>query len=304
MRLTSFLACLFAGIFHPAGDALAANSLKQLFELSKADGVQMQLPTDIAVATDGRIFVVDSGNDRVVVYDDAGRFLYSFGKTGNGAGQLESPIGIALDRQNSVYIADTHNQRIQVFTTHGTFLGEIALKYKGKAVRPIDIAVSNNGKKLYVTENRYHKVLVYSPGGKLLADWGGAGSNPGEFRYPATLQVDKKDRLYVVDVFNTRVQVFEPNGELHIIVGSWGVLPGQLFRPKGVAVSEQGDVFVSDSYLGVVEVFDSDTRFSHVYGAKEASRFKTPVGIAVGKDKRLYVTEMLKHAVSVYKMVK
>ena len=71
-------------------------------------------PRDVAVDTAGRVYVVDTGNKRVVIFAADGNYISQFGSAGLGPGQFDEPVGIAFD-QRAVYVADTWNQRIQVF---------------------------------------------------------------------------------------------------------------------------------------------------------------------------------------------
>jgi DNA-binding beta-propeller fold protein YncE len=289
--------------------ATAKGAIQHKFDLTHAGASPLVLPSDVAVAPNGNIYIVDGGNHRVVVYDSDGTYLKIIGGKGSDAGLFSGPMGITIDQKARIYVADTNNHRIQIFKSNGEFLRQFPIKLKGKKIRPIDIAVSPSGDKVYVTGNTNHKVMVYSLtytlSGVHLTNWGGNGTNPGEFRYPATIAVNPQGNVYVVDVLNSRVQQFDEKGKLLTMVGKWGVMPGQLFRPKGVAIDRQNNVYVSDSYLEVIQVFDSDSRFSHVLGSiSKPKKFISPGGIAVDKANRLYVAEMLGNKVSVYDVIK
>lgn len=260
-------------------------------------------PTDIVADHSGRIYVVDSGNDRVSVFNEKGEFLRSFGETGNQPGQFYEPVGIAIDTNERLLVADKGNNRIQIFDLNGKIIKVFKTVYQDQPVNPVDVVVNNEGNHIFVTGNANHRVMVYNMDGKLLHSWGGEGADKGMFRYPATVSVSSNDFLYVVDVLNTRVQVFDIRGKHLLDVGAWGVLPGQLFRPKGVAVDMSGQVYVSDSYTGVIQVFDSHHRFSHVLGDEgDPKIFSTPTGIFVDSNRRLYVAEMFDNRVSVYQL--
>lgn len=283
--------------------ALETRGLQHLFDLTAAENTPLSLPSDVAVAPDGRIYVVDGNNDRVVVYNTEGKFLSTIGSKGTADGQLSSPIGIDVDNKGDIYVADSGNYRLQVFNAAGKFIRQIPLQEKHVRIKPVDVAVDNAKQILYVTGNTNHKVMRYSINGKYLGAWGHRGNNPGEFRYPATITVSDEGLIYVVDVLNSRVQIFERNGNVLTVAGSWGVLPGQLFRPKGVAVDAKGAIYVSDSYMGLIEVFDNTKQFSHVLGSDNtAHKFITPAGITLDRHGRIYVTEMLGNKVSVYKL--
>lgn len=277
---------------------------KNIEHIVTIDGdAELSLPTDIVVDDSGFIYVVDSGNDRVSVFNEEGEYLRSFGKTGKQAGQFQGPVGIAIGTDERLYVADKGNNRIQIFDLNGKLIKTFKTMFEDQEVRPVDVAISKEGDQIFVTGNANHRVMVYDRDGNLLNHWGGEGANKGMFRYPATAAVSPDNKLYVVDVLNTRVQVFEGDGKYILDVGSWGVLPGQLFRPKGVAIDNSGLVYISDSYMGVIQVFDSNHRFSHVLGDRGIPKiFSTPSGIYVDKHQRLYVAEMLDNKISVYQL--
>jgi len=284
-------------------EALIARSTR-LMDLVGPPDTGMVMPTDIAIGKAGRIFVVDSGNRRVLAYDSEGGFLFAFGAEGEGEGELLAPVGIGTSPDGQVLVADRANRRIQIFDENGTFQKTLVTRVGMLEIAPVDVAVDLSGERIYVTATApYNRILVYDRNGRIRGIWGIPGSNEGEFRYPATIAVGPENEIFIVDVFNTRVQVIDQNGKHLITVGSWGVQPGQLFRPKGVALRPDGSLLVSDSYLGVVQLFDRDTRFQGVIGNdSDFTRFNTPVGLAIDAENRLYVAEMLANKVSVLQL--
>jgi len=284
-----------------ADGSIPVKQIKHLFTIKGSKANPLSLPSDVSVDQNGDIYIIDSGNHRIKVFDDSGESISTISKNGQKQGDLRNPVGIDVDKDN-IYVADKDNHRIQVFNKDGIHKNSIILKQGDKLIRPVDVAVNKKLKLLYVTGNNNHKVMVYDYSGKLLYQWGGEGTNRGDFRYPATIAIFKNN-IYVVDVLNSRVQVFNAKGELQSIVGEWGVLPGQLFRPKGVALDNKGNIYVSDSYLGVIQVFSSDTHFRYVLSEnKEPYKFTSPAGITIDKQNHLYVSEMLKNQVSVFSL--
>jgi DNA-binding beta-propeller fold protein YncE len=71
---------------------------------------------------DGLLFVTDTGNERVQVFQPDGRLVRMFGTPGSGEGELLEPVGIAVSGDGTIYVADSHNARIARFTVDGEWL--------------------------------------------------------------------------------------------------------------------------------------------------------------------------------------
>jgi len=79
-------------------------------------------PTNVAVDQDGNLYVSDTLNDRVEIFDAEGNFIRTFGKPGDGPGYFARPKGIAIDGDGHVWVADGVQNRVQVFTPEGQLL--------------------------------------------------------------------------------------------------------------------------------------------------------------------------------------
>jgi tripartite motif-containing protein 71 len=80
-------------------------------------------PRGIGVDAQGRVYVVDTGNNRIVRFSPAGGKEVEWGKKGSGPGEFLEPVGVATDAAGNVYIADNGNGRLQIFTADGRFVG-------------------------------------------------------------------------------------------------------------------------------------------------------------------------------------
>jgi len=83
-------------------------------------------PSDVLVAPDGSIFVVDGhgagGNNRVVKFDSSGNFILQWGETGKENGEFRDPHALAMDSQGRLFVGDRANSRLQIFTQDGEHL--------------------------------------------------------------------------------------------------------------------------------------------------------------------------------------
>jgi DNA-binding beta-propeller fold protein YncE len=69
-------------------------------------------PRGMAVDQEGRVFITDTGNKRVVIFDRNGVDLAAFGGQVTGVGQFDEPVGIEVDDTGRLFIADTWNKRV------------------------------------------------------------------------------------------------------------------------------------------------------------------------------------------------
>ncbi|HYB53324.1 MAG TPA: hypothetical protein VEG84_05625, partial [Thermoanaerobaculia bacterium] len=163
----------------------------------KATARELYGPRGIASATDGSVWVTDTGNHRLVVYDANlanPRFL---GKKGSGPLEFESPVGIAAGTSGTIYACDTGNRRIQVLDANGRFLRVIPVPgWKGPVEPQIDV---DEDEILYVSDPSGNAVLVLSAAGQLRSRLE-ADAEGRKFSIPTGVALDRKDRiLYVVN---------------------------------------------------------------------------------------------------------
>jgi 6-bladed beta-propeller len=82
--------------------------------------------TGLDVLPEGTVYVVDSKDHRVKVFDAAGKFVRAFGRQGQGPGEMNQPTGILISPDNEVLVEDVLNRRLAVFAPDGTFRRHIS----------------------------------------------------------------------------------------------------------------------------------------------------------------------------------
>ncbi len=84
---------------------------------------EFNYPSNVAVAPNGDVYLVDSFNFRVQRFDSDGKFLNLWGgRPGNLPGMFARPKGVAVDRDGHVFVVDAAFHNVQVFTPEGRLL--------------------------------------------------------------------------------------------------------------------------------------------------------------------------------------
>jgi DNA-binding beta-propeller fold protein YncE len=146
-------------------DAVSGAHLMDIGRRGSGPG-EFNLPRDVAIGRDGRLYVVDGGNFRVVVFDRDGRYLQSFGSVGRQYGQFARPKEIAADAEGNLYVIDTAFGNFQIFNADGELLLFVGDRSEtdapGRYMLPSGIAIDEDGR-VYVVDQWFRKIEVFRP---------------------------------------------------------------------------------------------------------------------------------------------
>ncbi len=264
---------------------------------------QFDSPAGVAINSAGTIYVVDSNNDRVQVYDINGILQGAAGETGTAEGQFNHPTWIAIDGDGYLYVVDAGNYRVQKFNSNGVFQqmwgwgvdnGSSALQSctsgcqagiqgsgDGQFSDPEGIAVSSNA--VYVADGDANRVQAFDADGNLLGGWGGPGTGNGEFNHPTGVGVDPDGNVFVSDRDNNRLQKFNPSGVFMTMYGRVGRDDGGLHQPMGVALDAEKGVGIVEAGNHWVEIY-KPTLFWLDHGSdsdkiEQSLKYDGPTGI-------------------------
>jgi len=127
----------------------------------KGDG-EFNFPTNVVVDHAGRIYITDTLNCRVQIFDPDYKFLDSFGSRGNGFGNFLKPKGLALDSYQNVYVVDADFDNFQIFDPKKRllmFLGGGGIQ-PGTFWLPAGIYVDRHNQ-IYVADQNNRRIQIF-----------------------------------------------------------------------------------------------------------------------------------------------
>ena len=255
------------------------------------DNDELDTPTDVVVDKNGKtIYVVDSENNRINVFDDDGDDEDRYGTfcdiaviqlcnsnadgaSGPGDGQFNNPISIAMNALGKFFVVDSDNKRIQVFDDEGEFQLKFGSsssgddEYLGLAK---GIVIQESSKNTLVSDVERDSISVFDSTGDFLFKFDSFDGT--DFKNPTNMVIDNdEEMLYVADSGEDRIVIFElvdgstcPSGTEESVdgvcfvkqFGTDGDDNGEFNDPTGIAFDSTSDLlYVADTDNDRIQIF-------------------------------------------------
>lgn len=263
---------------------------------------QLFAPRNLAVGQNGRLYVADSGNHRIQVFDsETGEFITGWGEFGAEPGQFNEPWGIAVT-EDAVFVADTWNHRIQKFTLDGELLAvygrsgrpadEPETNGLGLFFGPRDILALGDGRFL-ISDTGNHRFQLMDADGNFLGQAGGFGNLPGQMNEPVGITMAPDGTIFLADTWNGRVQQFTPD---LTPIAQWPVDGwfGQSTNNKPYIATDSAErVYVTDPENFRVLIFSQFGDYIGRYGrfGTDVNALGLPNGIKIDANDNIYIAD-------------
>ena len=265
----------------------------------------------MAVSSRGLLYIVDSGNARIVCVDDnwqVKRVIQSFQKDGNADG-FKNPSGLFVDDDENLYIADSDHSRIVILSSEGTFIHSIEkpnsdILPKDFAFTPLKVAVDKAGRVYVIAKGIFEGIMQFDAGGAFIGYVGTNKVTPdyGEYFWRmfstkaqkaqmvlfvptefSNVDIDSKGFVYATNIdpgSKEPVKRLNPSGEDVLKRFGYFDVAGDIrfrtvvgpSRMIDVKVRENGLYSVLDSSQGKVFTYDHEGDLLYIYGSKGNQR--------------------------------
>lgn len=253
-------------------------------------------PQDIFVADDGRIYIADTGNNRIVVLDTnmkLQRVIEKFDNQGTEDG-FKSPHGVYVSADNKIYVADTDNLRIVALNEDGSVFKIISnpeseVLDPNFVFSPLKVAVDYAGRVYSVAKNMFQGIMAFDENGNFTGFVGTIPVNISLYEKIWRRLSTKSQRRRQIQFIPTEFTGLDvaPDGFLYATnIDADGIQSVRKFNPKGQDVikkskrSARGQVPLSGDlswrmqgdYGGASRIVDVVYRGSGIYSILDNTR--------------------------------
>lgn len=253
-----------------------------------------------------QLYIVDT-TGRIQVFDTDGNHLRTWTTLDTANGR---PTGLAFDATDPenprLLVADTHYYRMLVYSPDGELQsnqqvgGESGFE-PGQFAFVTD-AVNDGDGNLYIGEyGASDRIQKFTREGEFVSQWGGTGSEPGQFLRPQSLVVDDQT-LWIADACNHRIARYDLRGTTPEMIDLWGVEgdgPGQLHYPYDLAIDQDGTVIVCEYGNQRLQRFTPEGKLLSSWGSPghAPGQLYQPWGVVIDSNRRVHVLDSNNHRV-------
>jgi DNA-binding beta-propeller fold protein YncE len=233
-----------------------------------------------------------TGCDDVSSTSDTPKVLAAFGQAGRGQCEFTYPRAVDITNGGSLFVVDKTG-RIQKLSSDGKFLDCINMPLI-ETGKPTGLSIAPDGN-LYVADTHYHRVIIFSPEGKMINEFGKFGQEDGCFIYPTDVAFSPDGRIFVSEYGgNDRISVFTGQADFLYCFGAPGSGQGQLARPSALCVdSERKCLYVADACNHRIAIYDFEGNLLEYIGSagRAPGKLRYPYDLALLTDGTLVVCE-------------
>ncbi|MGA9798042.1 MAG: hypothetical protein WBQ68_03470 [Terriglobales bacterium] len=250
--------------------------------LNTGGSITLTAPSGVVVDAAGNVFIVDTGNSRIVEVNAQG--VASVLAITGLSPALSGPSGIAIDQSGNLFVADTGNNRVVEITAAG--IGSAISTGSVTLGSPKGVALDQSGN-IFIADTGNNRIVEVSAGGSAAALAIAVSSGSPTLATPLGLAVDVSGKLYIADSVHNRIVTVAAGSGTGVVASILGgvVLSG----PTAVAVDRIGNVFIADT--GHSRIAEIDTSANGTVLFTGSTTLTAPLGVAVDVFGTVYIAD-------------
>ena len=257
-------------------------------------GIAINQNGDIIIAEDSALSVFTCTGEKCLSIGSS-RLHPNDSKPEDRSKQLDRARGVAVDSDGNILVMEKAKDRIVKFTSDGDYVAEVGKRGNQELEFnwPKGIAIHPKSKRIYVADDRNHRIQILNPDLTFHSKFGSKGSGNGQFNHPWDIAFDSTGNAYVADKDNHHIQVFTEEGRYVRQFGKEGSGDGELNAPSSVAIGNDDVLYVTEYGNHRVSVFTFEGEFLTSFGKQgnEPRQFYNPRGITVDKSGVVYISD-------------
>ena len=242
---------------------------KGINQLNWPHGVTVDIKT-------GNIYIADTVNNCVKVFDSTGKYLFKFGDK-EDEGNMYGPLSVAICG-NRILISQS-NDCILNHPLNGNFISKIGKHGNGELEFncPFGLTIDESNGNIYVSDCHNNRIQILSQNFRFLSQFG-----KDTLKYPLDVK-SSKEYIFVLDESNPFLHLFNYNHILQKSVISRGNAMA-VVNPFFFFIDQNNNILISDYVSDSIRIFNKEFQLIH-----KISVSPNPMGITVDKRGRVIV---------------
>lgn len=196
-------------------------NFKRAWGNSGIESQSLRNPEDIAIDSSGTFYISDSGWNKILKFDQDGKYAGHIKSLLTAAAKFSSTNSI-VSYNDSLFVLVTKDNRILQFLSNGAFIKSFGTTGEddGKLISPDSLAMDSHGN-LYVADSGNHRIQVFDSNGKFLKKWGFFGTGYGQFIQISGIAIDSKGNVWTSDSSENKILKFAPFESVKLTIPEW-----------------------------------------------------------------------------------
>ena len=245
----------------------------------------------------GRLYLADTGNNRLVSFDTQFTYLSEF----TAEGKLNFPVSIVKDSKGELVITESNKNQVTVINVIKKTISALDFsKVPDKNSIITGRLAIDNKDNLYLVDKANRRILIFNDQKRYVREITAKKDIAG-FK---DVKLDNKGNIYTIDVLNRRIYVFNNAGKIISKFGKEGTGKSDFSFPVSLAVDKRGLIYVADRHKNKIMIFNRKGNFQDSFsqfGWSDGS-VNYPEYIFIDDSQRIYIVDRDNNRINVYKL--